>query len=163
MAGGSTIVRRDAQGNEIQQFGSNLPTRGSGTAQESRSWSVSKGGDGLAFGSAGAGSPVQYDRTAQDAVLAGAMPYSLRAGNGEQVAYDMDPVRYAAVAGLRISPEHVENVRKYPELALQLLNESVRVRSQARASTGYMASTRVHASLGGNYPADAKASAFIAL
>lgn len=158
MAGGAYIVRKDASGNEVHQFGSSLPTRGSGAAQASRSWSVSKGGAG-----AGAQSPVQYDRTAADAALAGAMPYSLRAGNGDQVAYDVDPVRYAEIAGLRVSPEHIENVRKYPELATQLLAESVRVRSQARASTGYMASTRVHASLGGNYPPDAKASAFISL
>ncbi|WP_250476740.1 hypothetical protein [Caballeronia sp. INML1] len=153
----------DAQGNEIRQFGSGLPARGSGTAQASRSWSVSKGGDGLQWAGAGPGNSVQYDRTAADAALAGAMPYSLRAGNGDVVAVDVDPVRYAEIAGLRISPEHVENVRKYPELAAHLLAESVRVRSQARASTGYMASSRVHASLGGNYPADAKASAFISL
>ncbi|MCE4542125.1 MULTISPECIES: hypothetical protein [unclassified Caballeronia] len=148
----------DAKGNEIRQFGSGLPTRGSGTAQASRSWSVAKGGAG-----AGVQSPVQYDRNAEDAMLAGWMPLTLRAGNGDVVSVKDDPVRYAEVAGLRISPEHIENVRKYPELAAHLLNESIRVRSMAQASTGYMASTRVHASLGPNYPADAKASAFIAL
>ncbi|CAN7579287.1 hypothetical protein [Paraburkholderia hospita] len=155
MAGGAYVVKKNAAGQEVQSFG-NLPTFGSGAVQSrtqlgagaSRSWSN------------GGGAAVYYDKDAADAILAGSMPASLTAGDGTSVRYDQDPVRYVIVAGIRPrSDVDHEALQRYPELALHLLNEAVRANSMARASTGYVAGTAIHASLGSNAPADAKASA----
>ncbi|MBB5448282.1 MULTISPECIES: hypothetical protein [unclassified Paraburkholderia] len=147
MAGGAYVVKKNAAGNEVQAFGSSLPSAGSGAVQ-SRSWSN------------GGGAAVYYDKTVADEIMAGYMPAALTAGDGTRVRYDQDPVRYVQVAGInpRSEQDH-EALRRYPELALHLLNESVRANSMAKASTGYVAGTAIHASLGTNYPADAKASA----
>ncbi|MGF6723022.1 hypothetical protein P3T43_002374 [Paraburkholderia sp. GAS41] len=147
MAGGAYIVRTGANGEAApSKFNGRLPGSGGGVKQSNR------------IGSTGAA--VVYDKETQDAIFAGYMPAALMAGDGSSVRYDVDPVHYVQVAGIRPrSQTDVEALQKYPELALHLLNEAGRANSMAKATVGYVAGTAIHASLGSNAPADAKASA----
>ena len=148
MAGGAYVVKRGANGIEQQAFGARLPGSGSGIKQTNR---------------LSGGQSVYYDKTAQDAIMAGWMPAVLVRGDGSSVNYADDPVGYVTTAGIRPrSDVDVAALQKYPELALHLLNEATRANSHAKATLGFVAGTAIHASLGSNYPDDAKASAAFA-
>jgi hypothetical protein len=99
-----------------------------------------------------------YTKDVLDSDLAGRMPAQVGASN-----YASDPVGYVRAAGfIPASQADADALMKYPELAVHVLAQSVAVRGRLAASTGRHAGGSVHASLGGNAPADAKCSCFMA-
>ncbi|MFM0199896.1 hypothetical protein PQR53_08440 [Paraburkholderia fungorum] len=140
------------------RFSGSLPGSGSASVQ-SRSWST-KGGTGWQGSvAAGAGNPVQYSRDVDDAINAGNSPVSLTDGRGVSHRYDESPVGYVRAAGLNpVSQTDVAALNRWPELALYALAETVKANAFVKNSTSTVVGTRIHASLGSNAPAEAKAS-----
>ncbi|MDR5771800.1 MULTISPECIES: hypothetical protein [unclassified Caballeronia] len=118
MAGGASIVRRDAQGNEIQQFGGNLPSRGHGTADRPR-----LGG--------GVVSAVTHDDQLER-VLTTMYGVNL---------YD-DPIRFAELNGLTVTDQaSIAAVHESPDIVRAAIVDMGKQMSMARASGGRVRAT----------------------
>jgi hypothetical protein len=120
MAGGARVVRKDANGNDVHQFGGNLPTRGHGVVADRPRLSGT------------VTTAVTHDQQLEQILTTTMKGLNL---------YD-DPVGFAQAHGLTVTdPDGIAAVHESPEIVRSAIVDAMKQVSMARASNGRVAAT----------------------